>query len=61
MKEGATTVVAAGLAVFTEGVKWDVDLDVEDGSIKDMVKTGSKKSWSTVAGWFNEHEKKYRF
>ncbi|MGR3779328.1 hypothetical protein ACT1UG_27600 [Bacillus paramycoides] len=25
----------------------------EDDSIKDMVKTGSKKAWSTVAGWFN--------
>ncbi|MGN4556908.1 hypothetical protein ACTFP3_01060 [Bacillus cereus group sp. MYBK5-2] len=40
---------------FTEGVKWDVDLDGddEDNSIKDRVKTGSKKAWSTVAGWFN--------
>ncbi|MEK4600343.1 T7SS effector LXG polymorphic toxin [Bacillus sp. FSL L8-0099] len=46
---------SVGLTYFTEGVKWDVDLDGdgEDDSIKDMVKTGSKKAWSTVAGWFN--------
>ena len=65
---GATTVGAAalvvaaaefgisvGLTYFTEGVKWDVDLDGdgEDDSVKDMVKTGAKKAWSTVAGWFN--------
>jgi len=34
-------------------VKWDVDLDGEDNSIKDMVKTGAKKTCSTVVGWFN--------
>ncbi|MBJ7987848.1 hypothetical protein JDS94_28140 [Bacillus cereus] len=45
--------VSVGLTYFTEGVKWAVDLDGEDDSIKDMVKTGSKKAWSTVAGWFN--------
>jgi len=47
--------VSVGLTYFTEGVKWDVDLDGdgEDDSIKDMVKTGAKKTWSTVAGWFN--------
>nr|WP_176552148.1 hypothetical protein [Bacillus cereus] len=47
--------VSVGLTYFTEGVKWDVDLDGdgEDDSIKDMVKTGAKKAWSTVAGWFN--------
>ncbi|MFI8705777.1 hypothetical protein ACIGHG_01620 [Bacillus sp. NPDC077411] len=44
-------------------MKWNFDLDGdgEDDSIKDMMKTGAKKAWSTVAGWFNEHEKKYRF
>ncbi|WP_090995696.1 T7SS effector LXG polymorphic toxin [Bacillus sp. 491mf] len=48
-------VFSVGLTYFTEGVKWDVDLDGdgEDDTIKDMVKTGSKKAWSTVAGWFN--------
>ncbi|ANE84308.1 TPA: hypothetical protein QC285_005408 [Bacillus cereus] len=48
-------VVSVGLTYFTEGVKWDIDLDGdgEDDSIKDMVKTGAKKTWSTVAGWFN--------
>ncbi|MEI4800527.1 hypothetical protein WAZ07_04130 [Bacillus sp. FJAT-51639] len=68
MKEGATTVgaviltvVAAGFAVFTEGVKWDVDLDGEDDSIKDMMKTSAKNAWSTIVGWFKEHEKKYGF
>ncbi|WP_176552149.1 hypothetical protein [Bacillus cereus] len=44
-----------GSVVKLEGVKWDVDLDGdgEDDSIKDMVKTGAKETWSTVAGWFN--------
>ncbi|PDY84946.1 T7SS effector LXG polymorphic toxin [Bacillus toyonensis] len=47
--------ISVGLTYLTEGVKWDVDLDGdgEDDSIKDMVKTGAKKTWSTVAGWFN--------
>lgn len=47
--------ISVGLTYFTEGVKWDVDLDGdgEDDNVKDMVKTGAKKAWSTVAGWFN--------
>ncbi|EJR95148.1 hypothetical protein IKO_05753 [Bacillus cereus VDM034] len=47
--------ISVGLTYLAEGVKWDVDLDGdgEDDSIKDMVKTGAKKTWSTVAGWFN--------
>lgn len=47
--------ISVGLTYLTEGVKWDVDLDGdgEDDSIKDMVKTGAKKAWSTAAGWFN--------
>ncbi|WP_243765241.1 hypothetical protein [Bacillus arachidis] len=57
----ALVVAAAGFGIsvrltyFTEGVKWDVDLDGdgEDDGVKDMVKTGAKKAWSTVAGWFN--------
>ncbi|MFI8705781.1 T7SS effector LXG polymorphic toxin [Bacillus sp. NPDC077411] len=46
---------SVALTYATEGVKWDVDLDGdgEDDTIKDMVKTGAKKTWSTVAGWFN--------
>ncbi|WP_255295587.1 hypothetical protein [Bacillus cereus] len=47
--------ISVGLAYLTEGVKWDVvlDGDGEDDSIKAMVKTDAKKTWSTVAGWFD--------
>lgn len=47
--------VSVGLTYLAEGIKLDMDLD-NDGkgdSVKDVVKHGAKKAWSTVAGWFD--------
>lgn len=46
--------VSVGLTYLAEGVKLDMDLDQdgEDDSVKDVVKYGAKKAWSTVSGWF---------
>lgn len=46
--------ISVGLTYLAEGVKLDMDLDQdgEDDSLKDVVKYGAKKAWSTVSGWF---------
>ncbi|WP_245640189.1 hypothetical protein [Paenibacillus dakarensis] len=46
--------VSVGLTYLAEGVKLDVDLDNDgqDDSVKDIVKHGAKRAWSTVSGWF---------
>lgn len=46
--------VSVGLTYLAEGIKLDMDLDGDgkDDSVKDVVKHGAKKAWSTVAGWF---------
>jgi hypothetical protein len=55
----AVAAAGAGFSVLltyvAEGITWDVDLDGdgEDDTIKDMVKTGAKQAWTTVAGWFD--------
>lgn len=46
--------VSVGLTYLAEGIKMDVDFDKDgqDDSLKDVVKHGAKKAWSTVSGWF---------
>ncbi|WP_426253537.1 hypothetical protein [Paenibacillus pabuli] len=46
--------VSVGLTYLAEGVTMNMDLDGDgkDDSVKDVVKHGAKKAWSTVAGWF---------
>ncbi|MEO2205992.1 hypothetical protein ABGV42_19875 [Paenibacillus pabuli] len=46
--------VSVGLTYLAEGVTMNMDLDGDgqDDSVKDVVKHGAKKAWSTVSGWF---------
>lgn len=46
--------VSVGLTYLAEGITMDMDLDGDgnNDSLKDVVKHGAKKAWSTVAGWF---------